>query len=158
ENVLAGHPGIGQVAAVAREDVPGDVRLVAYAVPEAGADTGSLPEQLRRLAADRLPEYMVPSAFVLLDALPLAVRGKLDRKALPAPDYAGAADASRGPSNPREEALCAAFAEVLGLESVGVDDNFFTLGGQSLAALRLIGRVRATLGVELALRSLLNAP
>ncbi len=158
ENVLAGHPGIKQVAVVAREDVPGDVRLVGYAVPEAGADTGSLPEQLRRLAADRLPEYMVPSALVLLDALPLAVSGKLDRKALPAPDYAGTAGVGRGPSNPREEALCTAFAEVLGLESVGVDDNFFALGGQSLAALRLIGRVRAALGVELTPRSLFDAP
>jgi acyl-coenzyme A synthetase/AMP-(fatty) acid ligase/acyl carrier protein len=158
ENVLAAHPGIKQVAVVAREDVPGDVRLVAYVVPEAGADTGSLPEQLRRLAADRVPEYMVPSALVLLDVLPLAVSGKLDRKALPAPDLAGTAGAGRGPSNPREEALCAVFAEVLGVESVGVDDNFFTLGGQSLAALRLIGRVRAALGVELALRSLFDAP
>ncbi|MEV5575415.1 non-ribosomal peptide synthase/polyketide synthase [Spirillospora sp. NPDC052269] len=135
EAVLTGHDAVGQVAVVAREDRPGDKRLVAYAVMEGD------PEELRSFAADRLPEYMVPSAVVALDALPVTVNGKLDRAALPAPDLAGPVGA-REPRTPLEATLCALFAEVLGLERVGAEDGFFDLGGDSIMSMQLVARAR----------------
>ncbi|MEV6118884.1 amino acid adenylation domain-containing protein, partial [Streptomyces sp. NPDC052109] len=156
ENVVASHPGVAQAAVIAREDVPGDTRLVAYVVPDAAEERPHLPLALRQFAAERLPAYMVPAAVVVLDALPMTVNGKLDRAALPAPAYA--TGAGRGPANLHEELLCGVFAQVLGLDGVGVDDDFFALGGHSLLATRLVGRIRAVLGVEVPLRTLFDAP
>ncbi|MFC7845150.1 amino acid adenylation domain-containing protein [Streptomyces sp. NPDC057382] len=155
EATLARHPGVGQAAVVVLDDGPGGKRLVAYAVPRTGHElTGP---DLLRWAADELPEHMVPSAAVLLDAIPLTVNGKPDRKALPAPAPA-VRTAGRAPRTPREELLCGLFAEVLGVQGVGIDDNFFSLGGHSLLGVRLISRMRAVLGLDLGVRDLFRTP
>ncbi|WP_413229909.1 non-ribosomal peptide synthetase [Kitasatospora purpeofusca] len=157
EAALAGLPGIAQAAVIVREDVPGDKRLVAYIVPD--PDTQVDATQVRAAAGERLPDYMAPSAVLVLDRLPVTVNGKLDRRALPAPDYATTATGSgRAPSTPREELLCALFAQLLGVPTVGVDDNFFDLGGHSLLATRLVSRLRSALGVELGIRAVFEAP
>ncbi|MFJ4986608.1 non-ribosomal peptide synthase/polyketide synthase [Streptomyces sp. NPDC088732] len=153
EAALASHPSVTQAAVIIREDQPGDKRLVGYVVTHTDADG----TELRTHVAAKLPDYMVPSAVVVLDALPLSVNGKLDRKALPAPAYA-TAEEGREPRTPQEQLLCEMFADVLGLPKVGVDDNFFALGGHSLLATRLVGRVRSALGTELPIRALFETP
>jgi pristinamycin I synthase-3/4 len=156
EAALVGHDDVAQAAVVAREDGGGgDKRLVAYVV--AAADRPPAAGELRAHLMQRLPDYMIPSAYVVLDRLPLTPNGKLDRRALPAPQVTGA-EGGRLPRTPREELLCALFAEVLGVARVGIDDNFFALGGHSLLATRLISRIRSTLGAEIAIRSLFEAP
>ncbi|CAM5430136.1 amino acid adenylation domain-containing protein [Streptomyces viridochromogenes] len=153
--VLGGHPRVAEAAVVAREDRPGDQRLVAYVVTDDDFRDRELTASIRDFAASRLPEYMVPAAVVRVPALPLTANGKLDRRALPAPTYA---TSDRAPRTPAEETLCAVLADVLGLERVGVDDDFFTLGGHSLLATRVVNRVRAELGADLGLRDLFEAP
>ncbi|MBZ4323740.1 amino acid adenylation domain-containing protein [Streptomyces sp. SCA2-4] len=159
EAALAALPAVAQTAVLARGAVGGVKRLVGYAVPAPGAAAD--PAGLRAALAERLPEYMVPSAIVLLDALPLNVNGKLDRQALPEPDadaFAGTAGGGgRAPRDEREALVCGAFADVLGLPAVGPDDDFFALGGHSLLATRLVGRVRTALGAPVTIRDLFDA-
>ncbi|MEU1282734.1 amino acid adenylation domain-containing protein [Kitasatospora sp. NPDC005856] len=150
EAVLAAHPAVADAAVVVREDVPGDKRLVGYVVGTAE------PEAVRAHAAAELPVHMVPSAVVLLDRLPLTANGKLDRRALPAPE-APTAGPGRPPRTPREQQLCELFAEVLGVASVGVEDDFFALGGHSLLVVRLAGRIREVLGLEVGIGALFQA-
>jgi amino acid adenylation domain-containing protein len=147
ETRLRGSEGVADCVVVAREDVPGDRRLVAYVVGD--VDAGALREHLRR----ELPEYMVPAAFVVLESLPLTPNGKLNRKALPAPEYTADADRYVAPRTPTEEVLAGVWAELLRLERVGVEENFFDLGGHSLLATRVAARVRQVFGVDLPLRA-----
>ncbi|MFF3272664.1 amino acid adenylation domain-containing protein [Streptomyces chrestomyceticus] len=149
EAALGQCPGVRQAAVVVREDRPGDKRLIAYVVGDASGT--------RDFVAERLPDYMVPSATVVLDALPLTVNGKVDRAALPAPDHPSGYS-GRGPGSPVEEILCALFAEVLGVPRAGAEEGFFDLGGDSLLATRLAGRVQAVLGKDLEVRMLFEAP
>ncbi|MCY1023460.1 non-ribosomal peptide synthase/polyketide synthase [Pyxidicoccus sp. MSG2] len=155
EAALQQQTGVKDAAVLVREDVPGQQRLVAYAV---AATPGGLDTQaLRTALAARLPGFMVPSAFVELEALPLTPSGKLDRKALPTPD-ASAADHYQAPRTPTEELLAGLFAQLLRVERVGAEDSFFALGGHSLLVTQLASRIRSTFGVELPLRDLFQEP
>lgn len=150
-------PGVRETAVVMREDRPGDKRLTAYVIPDdaSGFSVDRLQGQLR----SRLPSYLVPSSVVLLDRLPLTSHGKVDRRALPAPESRRSTAApSRAPSSGTERLLCSLFAEVLGVTEVGVDDGFFERGGHSLLAVRLISRIHAALGVRMGIRDLFEAP
>jgi nonribosomal peptide synthetase DhbF len=157
EAVLARHPSVAQAVVIAREDRPGDKRLVGYVVAQSGQKVD--PALLRSHVSQSLPDYMVPGAIVVLEALPLTPSGKLDRRALPAPEFrASATGAWRVTRTAHEEILRAIFAETLGVPQMGIEDNFFELGGHSLLATRLVSRIRAVLGLELAIRSLFEAP
>jgi amino acid adenylation domain-containing protein len=155
EAALERHERVREAVVVAREDVPGDARLVAYVVPEPGGEPAWA--ELRAHLAGWLPDYMLPGALVLLDRLPLGVSGKVDRRALPAPRW-GADAAYAAPRTPLEAALAGVFAEVLRREGVGIHDGFFELGGHSLLATRVVSRLREALGVELPLRAVFEAP
>ncbi|MBO0865690.1 MAG: amino acid adenylation domain-containing protein, partial [Mycobacterium sp.] len=152
---LAGLDGVDQAVVIAREDRPGDKRLVGY-VTESTADTVD-PAAARAALAQRLPTYMIPVAVVVLEALPLTPNGKLDKRALPAPEYHHTGGGYRAPASAVEEILAGIYARVLGLERVGVDDSFFDLGGDSLLAMRVIAAVNTSLDADLAVRTLFDA-
>ncbi|MFI6824196.1 amino acid adenylation domain-containing protein, partial [Micromonospora sp. NPDC050187] len=154
ETTLTTRHDIRHAAVIAREDQPGDKRLVAYLVPT--DDTTLDIADLRRDLATHLPDYMVPTAYMTMDALPMTPNGKLDRAALPVPAHTTSVHAT--PRNARQGVLCQLFAAVLGLPDIGTTDNFFDLGGHSLLATRLVNRIRATLGVELGVRHLFENP
>ena len=146
--------GVKQAVVIAREDRPGDKRLVGY-ITESHRDGD--PAEIRAALAERLPAYMVPAAVVVMAALPMTVNGKLDTRALPAPEYRDA-DRYRAPADAVEEILAGIYAQVLGLERVGVDDSFFDLGGDSVSAMRLVAAINTGLDAELAVRTVFDAP
>jgi len=154
EAALQSHAEVQKAVVLVHDAGPGGKQLVAYVQTAAGAklDPSSLSEWL----GERLPDYMVPDLYVRLDEMPLTPNGKLDRKALPAPERRAAGN--RGPRTPEEQILCGIFGEVLKLSRVGIDDNFFRLGGHSLLATRLVSRVRSALGIDLPIRALFEAP
>ncbi|HAM51733.1 MAG TPA: non-ribosomal peptide synthetase [Nitrospiraceae bacterium] len=157
EAALRGHAAVKDVVVVAREDGLGEKRLVAYIV---ASEEPELTDELRRLLKKRLPEYMVPSAFMVMEALPLTLNGKVDRKALPDPGHLRPEleNAYVAPRTQTEVALVDVWREVLGIEKVGVFDNFFELGGHSLLATQVVSRLRKVFQVELPLRSLFESP
>jgi len=156
ETALATCPGVAQAVVLVREDRPGDVRLVGYAVaqPGAGIDERDTIDRLKRA----LPEYMVPQHVVVLDAVPLLPNGKIDRKSLPAPDLDARSEELVLPRNDLERAVAASMAQVLGLPQIGIHDNFFSLGGHSLLAAQLTSRLNRELGSSLTLRALFDGP
>jgi amino acid adenylation domain-containing protein len=158
EQALRADPRVGDAVVMARADGPGEKRLVAYVVPRDGQHDGAGPTaaELREALTARLPAYLVPGAFVQLESIPLTPNGKVDRRALPAPQADG--DAFVAPRTPTEEVLAGIWAELLGVERVGAEDDFFALGGHSLVATQVISRVRQAFGVELPLRDLFEAP
>ncbi|WP_218053903.1 non-ribosomal peptide synthetase [Streptomyces rhizosphaericus] len=157
EAALARHPQVGSAVVTVREDEPGQKRLVAYVVPPSGG-TPPKAAEVRAAVARVLPAHMVPSAYVVLDAFPLTQHRKIDRQALPAPRSAPDGDSRHiAPRTPAEEALARIWSEVLPVDTVGVEDDFLGLGGDSILGVRLLTRIRAELGVELSLRDLLDA-
>jgi thioesterase domain-containing protein len=159
EAAVSKHPAVHQAVVVAREDTPGDKRLVAYVVaPEAPRD---LPEQLRTLLRGALPDYMVPAHYVTLDAFPLTPNGKVDRKALPPPDVSATAAAAgdfAAPRNDVEISLAAAWERVLGVPRVGITDDFFELGGTSLTVLKLLVEMKNATGIDIGLDAVFRFP
>ncbi|WP_327708374.1 amino acid adenylation domain-containing protein [Streptomyces sp. NBC_00464] len=156
EAVLTGHDAVARAVVVVREDQPGDRRIVAYVTPAAGTDAVD-GRALRGYCGRAVPEYMVPAAVVALEEFPLTPNGKVDREAFPSPSP-DRHRTGRAPRNAQEALLCRLFADVLGLESVGIDDDFFDLGGHSLLAIRLMSRARARLGVAWGIRELFQYP
>ncbi len=158
EAALMSFPGLREAVVLAREDQPNDRRLVAYYVPEPG--WGPTAAQLRGFLSSKLPEYMVPSAFVALDSMPLTPNGKVDRRALPSPDPVQdvGRTAAVMPSSPLESLIASICSQVLRVESIGVHDNFFELGGNSLLATQVVGQIQEILPIEIDLRHLFEAP
>ncbi|MFH9010874.1 amino acid adenylation domain-containing protein [Streptomyces sp. NPDC017943] len=157
EAVLGAHPGVARAAVVPRRAPNGALHLVAYTVPAGGVPAS--PAALRAHAAAHLPEHMVPAVCVPVDALPLTANGKLDTEALPVPDFTAAASGAR-PETPQQALVCAQFEDVLKLPpgTVGTDDGFFDLGGDSLLATRLLARIRQATGAEIPITALFDAP
>jgi amino acid adenylation domain-containing protein len=156
ESVLATHPSVRKAVVVARADVHGDKQLVTYMTGKNGVPPKS--SELRNLLKSKLPEYMMPAAFVTLEQFPLTPNGKVDRKALPMPEFESAAGQFVPPSTPTEETLAKIWCEVLGLKQVGIRDNFFDLGGHSLLSIRLLHKINLVLKLDLPVRSLFQNP
>lgn len=154
EDVLAEHPGLARAVVAGAEDGCGQRRLVAHVVPARGR-AAPTADELRRFAAERLPEFMVPSVFTVLERLPLLPDGMVDRLSLPEPAFGDAR--YRAPRNRTEQVLAGAFADVLERDRVGIDEDFFDLGGNSLRAIRLVGLIRAELNLEVSIRALFAA-
>lgn len=156
EAVLRQHPQVQKTVVILREDQPGNKRLVAYVV----SDTKSIDtSELRRFLSEKLPDYMIPSAFVQMEVLPLTPNGKSDRRALPPPDASVDSTVTFVlPRTSTEKILVPIWAEILNLEKLGIYDNFFELGGHSLLATQLISRIRGTFSVDIALRHLFEFP
>jgi amino acid adenylation domain-containing protein/FkbH-like protein len=158
ETVLTSHQDVRESVVIVGEDESGDKRLIAYLVPQNGQ--GPAIGELRTFLKERMPEYMVPSAFVTLEKMPLTSNGKIDRRALPEPETVRSVEENGfiAPRTPLEEEVAAAWKQILGLEQIGVKDNFFEIGGHSLMATRVIILLRANLGVNLSLRLLFENP
>ncbi|WP_334950449.1 amino acid adenylation domain-containing protein [Nostoc sp.] len=158
EALLAQHPAVREIVVIAREDSPGNKRLVAYVVPQ--IEIVEVQHNLRYFMQEKLPEHMIPSAFVLLEALPLTPNGKVDRRALPAPEQTQQPlpEIFIPPRTFVEEMVVTIWSKVLGIEHIGINDNFFELGGHSLLATMVIARLREAFGIELPLRCLFEAP
>ena len=156
EAALLALPGVAEAAVLVREDTPGEARLVAYLV--ASDHDGLTPSALRRALAERLPDFMLPSAFVVLDRLPLDGNRKVDRRALPAPGPSHATRTLASPRTPRESELARIWAAVLDVEAVGIDDDFFDLGGNSVLAALVLARAHDTWGVEIDLATFAASP
>lgn len=154
EAALAAQPGVRQAVVAARDDGPGEKRLIGYVVAD-GPDLD--PDHVREQVAEVLPEYMVPAMVMAMVTLPVTANGKVDRNALPAPDFVSRV-AGRAPESETEQQMCTLFAEVLALDEVGAEDNFFELGGDSGLGMRLARRIREELGVDLPIRQLFSAP
>jgi acyl-coenzyme A synthetase/AMP-(fatty) acid ligase/acyl carrier protein len=160
EALLSQAPRVREVVVIVREDVAGDKRIVAYMVCEGDAATAPSAGEWRDYVGAKLPDYMIPSAFVVLDEMPLTLNGKVDRAALPAPENVrhDAAETFVAPRTPLEETLASIWSEVIGMEKIGVYDDFFELGGHSLLATQVISRVRDAFNVTLPLRALFESP
>ncbi len=158
ETVLAGHPEVRAAAALIWEtgQRSGDKRLVAYVVPD--RDQPPEADDLRTYLKQTLPEYMVPAAFVWLETLPLTANGKVDRRALPAPEWTSVEETYLAPRTPTEEVLAGIWAEVLGIELVGIFDDFFAMGGHSLLATQITSRIKSIFGLNLPVQALFESP
>ncbi|MEY3330349.1 MAG: amino acid adenylation protein, partial [Cyanobacteriota bacterium] len=155
EALLASHPQIWETVVLVWDDTAGDKRLVAYIVPQ--PEITIIIDEIRQFLKAKLPDYMVPNAFVILEALPLTTNGKIDRRALPPPESGSeVSDKYVAPRTPMEEILVTIWSEVLKVEKVGINDNFFELGGHSLLATQLVAQIRDRLKIELPLRQLFN--
>ncbi|WP_279608557.1 non-ribosomal peptide synthetase [Burkholderia gladioli] len=159
ETQLATHEAVREAIVIARQDPAGNARLLAYVSLQDAAPCAELVRDLREHLAARLPEYMVPAAFVVLDALPLTRNGKVDRRALPEPDDEAFVQAQyEAPQGETEQTIAVLWAELLGVERVGRHDNFFALGGHSLLATRMLARLRESFGHDVSIRTLFEAP
>ncbi|AOX00346.1 hypothetical protein BJP34_13570 [Moorena producens PAL-8-15-08-1] len=156
EATLTENPQVKEAVVIAREDIPGDKHLVAYIVT---GETVPTKSELRSFLKQKLPDYMVPSAFVTLESLPLTPNGKIDRRGLPAPDISQASETTFVPPNtPTEELLGAIWSQILGIEKIGIHNNFFELGGHSLKATQVISQIRQVFSIDLPLKTLFEQP
>ena len=153
ETTLAGHPGVQSCTVLAREDTPGNKRLVAYLVARESESVDA--EKLKKFLKQRLPDFIVPAYFVFLDSLPITQNGKIDRKALPAPSYKDtlAAEEFVAPRTETEKKLAAIWMDLLKVERIGIHDDFFDLGGDSLLAIRVMLQIREVFGVVLSMHT-----